>query len=443
MVWAEGGQYSIERARLTGGRWVLFLLAALWFVTRTAGALPPKSLTKLPNDLNEYFQPFVWNTFTYDSNVFRAPNDPPVFDPTCTAGGATACYLPPGASKGDYINALSVGSKILVPFSRQLWTLNLLGSNNSFFRNGFLNNISWDTSTAFNLEWAENWSAKVGARYARQLGGFGNFRFPGKDMLRFLNYFGNVTYQLNPRWRVTAGGDWNEVVHSLNRRQNQNVEQTTALIETVYATPLGNSIGLQYTRLEGIYPGRGADLVNSFNQTAQDKPLMVLRYRLSQKLTFDGQAGYLWRTFNNSSRNFSGEVWRLGMTWLPTDKTGLTVQGYHTLGTYFEEQGLFYLAEGVSIEPVWYPTDKTLISATLNYESRDYPRSGVQGDQLVAPDRHDDAFSARVAATYTPVDYADFSLIYEYGRRGVSGGIQTEFFQYNFDSFSLTARLYF
>jgi len=198
--------------------------------------------------------------------------------------------------------------------------------------------------------------------------------------------------------------------------------------------------------LQAKYPGRGAEIVNNFDHTWQDKPAMVVRYRFSDKITFDGNVGYLWRSFNNADRNFSGEVWRLGMTWLPTTKTGLTVQGYHTLGTYFEEQGLFYLAEGVSVEPSWYPTDKTLISATLNYESRDYPKSGLNAaNQVVAPDRHDDVYSARVAATYTPVDYADFSLIYEYGRRGATGGIgiQTEFFNYNFDSISATARLYF
>ncbi|MGY6214878.1 hypothetical protein ACW73L_06920 [Methylolobus aquaticus] len=424
---------------------LLLWVTALTLVSPVSSAVPPKTLTKLPNNLNEYFQPFIWNTFSYDSNVYRAPNDPPIVDPTCDRGGATACYLPPGASKSDFINQLSIGSKILVPFSRQLWTLNLLGANNSFVRNSSLDNLSWDTNTAFDLEWADSWSAKVGARYARQLGGFGNFRFPGKDLLRFINYFGNVTYRISPRLRVTAGGDWNEVTHSLQRRQNQDVENTTARIETVYATPLGNSFGLEYTRLEGKYPGRGAEVVNGFTRTSQDKPLLVTRYRISEKLTFDGNVGYLWRNFDNADRDFSGEVWRLGMTWLPTIKTGLTVAGYHTLGTYFEEQGLFYMAEGVLIEPSWYPTDKTLISATLNYETRDYPRSGInRQNEIVAPDRHDNAFSARVAATYTPVDYADFSLIYEYGRRGANGGIiDSQFFQYNFDSVSAIARLYF
>ncbi|HWP00774.1 MAG TPA: outer membrane beta-barrel protein [Methylococcus sp.] len=390
-------------------------------------------------DAGGVFQPFITNVFSYDSNVYRLPVDlPPSFK--------TSDLIGTRGSKADFIDRISVGGRVRMPFGRQRLDLDLDVDDNLFLRNPNLDNVSTANRAVWNWDGSSGGGIRVGAEYQRYLAQFGNYEIPIKDMLANVSYFGEIRQRMISNWYLRGAVDWAGLTHSAEIRKRNDVEELGQTGEIVYESPRGNRIGFQYRHSGGSYPNRVLSptqvtqdkVLSEFNRYNQDAFKLLFQYDLSVKTRFDGYVGYLIQDFPRAEfRNFSGEIWRMNVAWEPSYKTRLAVSGWRNLDFYQEIASSYYIGEGVKLSPSWTPTEKIAVTAAITWENRDYVGAGVPGVVSPLPRRHDDFFAGEVGVSYWPTRSCGMFLVYRHETRKVN----RIFFGYEYDGMSFGIQL--
>lgn len=391
-------------------------------------------------DAGDVFQPFVTNVFSYDSNVYRLPADLP-------SSLRTSDLIGPRGSKADFIDRISVGGRVRMPFGRQRLDLDLDVDDNLFLRNPNLDNVSTANRAVWNWDGLSGGGVRVGAEYQRYLAQFGNYEIPIKDMLTNVSYFGEIRRRMISNWYVRGAVDWASLSHSAEIRKRNDVEELGQTGEIVYESLRGDQIGLQYRHSRGSYPNLVLSptqvtrdkVLSEFNRYNQDAFQLLFQYNLSVKTRFNGYIGYLIQDFPHAGfRNFSGEIWRMNLTWEPSYKTQLAVSGWRNLDFYQEVASSYYIGEGVKLSPSWTPTEKITVTAAMIWENRDYVGAGVPGVVSQLPRRHDDFFAGEVGVSYRPTRSWEMFLVYRHETRKVN----RIFFNYEYDGVSLGVQLW-
>ncbi|MFO1417901.1 MAG: hypothetical protein U1E83_04465 [Methylotetracoccus sp.] len=378
------------------------------------------------------FQPFLWNSFSYDSNLFRLPNwaSPDTNPPS----KATDLF------KSDFINKASVGTRLMLPFSRQMVEVYLRGDQNTYARNTNLDYTGWETKGILHWELGDGFNGTLGARYGRELAAFGNFTFTAKDLLPNWTYFWDGNYQIAPRWRVTGGVDYYSVYHTFdqgpNSRKGADYNALTGRAGVTYEFSTGGLAMLQYEHILGDYPyGQLNSIpIKGFDQ---DRIAGSVKYYISAKTVVEANLAYVQRIFTTGNvPNFFGPTWRLGMTYFPTAKTQVSAYGWHLLDQFIERASTFYTSDGAAIEPSWAPTEKMLLSARIVWETREYPAGANTNDTSQASTLtgggRNPVFSAGVSWSYEPVTFANFRIGYDHGFRSQQGN--APFSGYSYDA---------
>ncbi|MEW6038492.1 MAG: outer membrane beta-barrel protein [Pseudomonadota bacterium] len=386
-------------------------------------------------DKTDWFQPFVSNTFTYDTNVFRLPS-------SLTAAEANALIdnVSNGGSKSDFINRLSAGARVRWYSGPHRVNMNLGVDDNIFVRNTALQNVSTINDASWSWDVSKAWVIQVGAEYQQYLAAFGNYVIPRKNMLTNMAYFGRLKYQFSPDWRAGAGVGWGEISNSVRDRRRNDVQELSGTVEVVYQNAAGNSAGIEYRHGTGFFPERNPAKFG-FDEYDVDSAKFVAAYVFSAKTRFDGYVGYLAQTFAQApSLDFSGGIWRLGVEWLPTDKTSIKISGWQNLEAYQDVASSYFVADGVKLLSNWAASPKLEIAGEFSWESRDYIGGGVSDfPENRVSRRVDDFFAAQVGVTYRPVEYLDAYLVYRYEKRKVN----RVFFNYEYDGVGIGVVLRF
>lgn len=343
----------------------------------------------------------VSETVGYDDNLFRLPSR---LDPSKV--------LPPGSSKTDVINQLSVGGKINYAVSRQKFLLDLHLSDNRFANNQSLNNTSTNDRATWQWEFGRQLSGNAGYGYRRSLASFAYTPANVKDIITDNDAFVDVNYTWHPRWRMTSGARWHDSTHSNRFRAILDMQSVTGLIGLHYVAPSNNSTGMEYRFTDVDLPNRlpSPDTLIGNHYQAQTISA-VLAWRFTEKTRLDGRFGYTSlenRQF--SERDFSGETWRLTVGWAPTAKMKLSLAGWRELQPSELVNASYVVSEGVSFSPVWSPTSKMAIEVRVAHETFDY--EGSPGLLQGVPGRQDTLWSGRVAAAYSPVRNAEINIAY-------------------------------
>jgi len=376
-------------------------------------------------DAGDFLQPFVNESITYDSNLYRLSPDG---------------QLGAGSQKDDFINRASAGGRIHKTLSRQVFDLDLRVDDNRYAANQLLNHVSTLNSAVWNWQVNHHWSGKLGAEFSRSLAGFANTQFLSQDLLDQPAYYFDARYQLNSSWRLDGGWRRAETVHSAASRQNQNIESQTGHGGVTFLTSRGNSVGVEYRHTDAQFPLRQLSFAPGAQDIAyqENSTRALLKYVYSSKLRFEGQAGYLLRSHPNlSARDFQGEIWRISMDWAPTVKTLVTVSSWHELTAFTELASSYYVSEGVSVAPSWVVTEKIVLSGQARMETQDHTGNDITIPGLAL--RQDELFSAQVSASYTPAHFAELNLAYQFYQRDSN----RQFFSYVGDSITATVQLKF
>jgi exopolysaccharide biosynthesis operon protein EpsL len=320
-----------------------------------------------PEQRTARFDPYVGDDISYDSNLYRVPDN--VTDLTTLTG------IGRNPSRSDTVNSIIAGldSEWLVG-NRQSVDLDLNANDNRFVRNSDLNNVSTTDRVAWNWGLGRLLSGQLGADYSRVLGGFLNTDTYAKNEIQRTDYFASGRYQIGPRWALFGGLLDTKYIFTAADLAVNNTQSKAVELGADYLTNADNRIGFDYRYTDARYPNSVNLNNSSFNPDyREDRAQMLFRYALSDKTIIDATVGYLKRDYPSSTiADFSGDIWRLVFQWQPTPKTQLVIGGWQQITADLTAQTDYFVSKGASISPVWTASEKINFTLTVAREYHDY-----------------------------------------------------------------------
>jgi len=341
----------------------------------------------------------------YDSNVFRLPADENV---KIQAG--------PNASRSDFINSPEAAFAGQWGIGRQEFDVGVDVQDNRYADNTQLNNLSTNDHLLWNWGIGGLLTGQVGASYLRDLVSFVNATEYQRTIYVQQQYFGSLRYEVGPHWTVYGG--ILETVASV-AQANSNDSRSKALdLGAELATDAASTLGVDYRYTDARYPN--AVLLNDqiFDPDyREDRVRFLVKRPLSDKTTLDVAVGYLRRDYGTSVIGaFSGPIWRGTLGWAPTGKTQVLLTTYRNLQAYLNDQSNYFRATGVSLTPLWNPTERITASLTLSRESQTYIGSSDNLNNQSA--RHDTINGEIGALTFAATNALSIDASIRHEQRG-------------------------
>jgi hypothetical protein len=356
-------------------------------------------------DTGDPLKIFISDRYSYEDNLFRAPEAILASDPSVIGI----------RSFDDYVNRLSAGLEVRVDASRQAFTLNARLDDVRYSENDQLDYRGGVGDLRWNFDLGRHFSGLLDARYSRAQAGFSNYLLFIKDLVETQSYIGELRFEIGSRWALLGGATFSESTHSAIERQTSNYESESGRVGIEYSTPTNSLIAFDFAYTEATFPvaERLYGMKVGFEQTL---PGVRLRYVLSEKTRISARGGYLKRDYSNpSSGDYSGNVWNIQAYWEPRRQIYFDFELYHELKAYSDAEADYFVAQGVSLTPTWAPTPTMKLALGLTFEDQSY-RAAATPESLPqsGPGREDDVKSASLTWSYTPRDFLSVELAYRW-----------------------------
>jgi hypothetical protein len=382
------------------------------------------------------FHLFVGDQYTYDDNLYRIPPSFPV-----------ASTVAPDATRGDRINTVSGGGIGQWFFGRQNIDFALRADYSRFANNTALNNTGGDGSLIWNWLVGSYFSGQVGAEFNRALANFAETRYLGRDLVDDKTYFGKATFQVGPHWAIVGGAREMDITHGASAAAFNNFKTRSGNAGMEFSTGVSDTFGLEYRYTKGLYPPNYTfDNLPFDRDFKEDIYRGTIKYAITEKFNVDAYAGYLKHTLPAQNilpsavfGNFSGDIWRVTLNWLPTEKTQLGFGAWRELHAYLVNASNYFVSKGFSVSPTWRPTEKITVDFIASREDQDFVAiQSVLG--LAAPPVFDRVTAEQINVNYVPRERWMLNLFFRHERRTSN---QTEFsFSDNWGNVSFTYKFW-
>ena len=373
------------------------LLAGTLSVTAEAAISPPPPAP----DEGTTVELFVGDVATYDSNLYRIPAN---FGPVASA-------VSPNATRADFVDTVSAGAMGQWLVGLQDIDLTLRADESKFAHNTALDNTGGDAQLRWNWRVGPYFSGVAGGEYNRALASFAEERYLGRDLVDSKTYYGSARWQVGPRWAAFGGVLVNDISHGAPAAAFNDFKTNSGNVGVEYATGVANVVGLEYRYTDGTYPPNYTFDNVPFDRNFKDNQYRAnLHYVVTEKTQIDAYAGYLKHALPSTNilssavfGNFSGDIWRVTANWAPTEKTQLTVAGWHELHAYLVNASNYFLSQGFSLAAQWKAREKITATLVLSRESQSYSNLNTVLANLTAP-RHDTVTGEQFNVFYLPTE---------------------------------------
>lgn len=311
---------------------------------------------------NDRFQPFVGQTSTWDSNVFRLSRD---FDVNAATGSS---------SRGDRFGVTSIGATLDVPYSLQRFQAGYTWFATRYHRfdqldfNGHNARANWLWAVTPQL------TGDIGASESVALANFAIFQGTQRDLVTSREGHANATWAWTPALEIYGGVSRNERRHDQEARRVNDLDASAVEGRISYVSGAENRLGVSVRREEGKSPEQlllGA--VPFDNKYTQDSVGLVGRWQWSGASRLDGRVDYVKRDYARfDERDYQGPSFRLTHTLVPTGKLTFTTAIYREIAPLDEVQTSFVLVKGVSFRPRWDATAKIAVLGNFEWARWDY-----------------------------------------------------------------------
>jgi hypothetical protein len=343
------------------------IILSLAYAGSAAAAVAPPPPTP---DEGTTFHLFVGDQFTYDDNLYRIPDN----------FGSVASVVSPNATRGDSYDTVSGGGTGQWLIGRQVIDLSLRADYSRFVHNTALNNTGGDGSLNWNWLLGPYFSGQVGAEFNRSLASFAETRYLGRDLVDTKTYFGRGTFQLGPHWAIVGGARETDITHGAAIAGYNNFKTRSGNAGLEFTTGVSDSFGAEYQYTRGIYPSNYTFENVPFDRDFKEETYRgTIKYAFTEKFNVDAYGGYLKHTLPSQNilpvsefGNFSGDIWRVTLNWLPTEKTQLGFAGWRELHAYLANATNYFVSKGFSVSPTWRPTEKITVNFIASREDQDY-----------------------------------------------------------------------
>lgn len=190
-----------------------------------------------------------------------------------------------------------------------------------------------------------------------------------------------------------------------------------------YVWPAGNSVQLVYRVGQGEYKERRlitfAEVPAPFNNQIdngfrQDETEFRLYMPLTGKSNLNARLARMVRQHDHfPDRDYDEMVGRIDYVWQPTGKLGLSAALRRDVAAFQNFASSYYLADGLTLQPVWQISYRTALRFRYDWESRRYEGGIFPG----LPERKDTLQSARLAFEWSPATWATWSMSVQQDKR--------------------------
>lgn len=360
-------------------------------------------------EFSKVFKPHFNYTVTADDNILRI-RDRVVLstdaDPRITS-------LISQDKLADISNRMTGGILFEKEISRQRLSADFNWTHTRFERFSLMNNNLISTNGKWNWFLGNRLEGNMGASYVQSLMPF--IFQPGLRIIRTeQTQFFNAAWRFHPSWRLVGEYTRYDLDTGKNPRAD-NLNRTENRFEAGidYLTPGKNTLGILFRNILGDFTNpvriRGGTLVLDDNGSPVDngydqkEVLAKVDWKVSAKSQLQGTAGWVERQNNSfQQRDFSGFNGRIIYHWQPTDKLGLTVNGWRLTSVMQNLTANFSLNTGVSVVPSWNVTQKVRLEGDLSYETRKFDRFSDLTDPTSVVGRNNTLRNAALKLAYSP-----------------------------------------
>ncbi|MCC8996336.1 MAG: hypothetical protein LM517_04615 [Nitrosomonas sp.] len=354
----------------------LFLFSV--FTISTSFAIGPNNLGPNKFAPNKIIQPYFDYTFIADDNMMRA-REGLIKDPNNLPASQFRDELLKN-NLSDFSNRFTGGVLLNKEISRQRFSADLSWSYNKFERFSFMNNDfkraigNWDWTLGNRLQ------GNMGVTFQQSL--LPMLFAPGTKVIRTeQTQFFNAVWSIHPRWNLNAEYMRYTLSTGKNNPRAANLDRTENRFEggIDYITPSKNTIGVLFRYIIGDFssapsfdPITNEPLSSNYDQ----KEVMAkVNWAVTEKSRFIVTGGWVERiNASLNTRNFSGFNARGTYTWNPTEKLGVTINGWRLTSAMQNLTTNFSLNTGVSAIPHWQVTNKIRLEGDFSYETRNFDR---------------------------------------------------------------------
>lgn len=332
-----------------------------------AGTASAQQLPNAPTTTDiDSFMPYASLRYTYDSNIYRLPDEAPDI-----------------GDRDDNLLLLAVGVESRIDSGQQRYEFNaeinrtLFEAHDELDYTGGRARAQWD--------WATPNGAKGTLAYAflRSLRDFANQ--PGLARVRDIRTEHRVDadalFILTGPYRAGIRGQVAEIAFDPTDRLD--LQRTVIGLNIGYASPTGSVVGLDAEVMQGRY---------DINENADFDEYTVgptLTWQPTERTQIDGRIGYTERDNKSALReDYDAVTGELALKFNNQAGRRVTARVYRDITNLGDEVAEYALITGISIEPAWQLTGALDLRLRASFERRDFQATEA------ATEREDDVAAA-------------------------------------------------
>jgi exopolysaccharide biosynthesis operon protein EpsL len=331
----------------------------------------------------------VGATSTWDSNIFRLPDNADVAPP----GGGPR-------TRGDRTDSLNLGFRIDQPYAQQRF---LLEATESWYRHRTFTQLDFD-ATQYSGAWQWTLTPRItgvlSAEQSQSLVNYADFRDPTQRNIRTTD-----VRRASADWWAYSG--WH-ALGALTQTESKSSQATVAFgsfrsdaaeAGIKYLALSTSSIGVNLRSSSGTYLDQPPDPVNLLGDGFKRyETEFLMTWLASGRVTWDGRVARVdYRENLFSQRDFIDWAASLGFRWIPTGRVSFNIDVARDLIPWRDLSATHRVDKRISVGPVWQVTGRVTARATLSSGGSSYR------DPLVpqpSGERHDGFYSMLLGADW-------------------------------------------
>ena len=361
----------------------------------------------------------------HDSNIFRL------------SSGANVQALTGRSSAAETIGITGVGLNYNKAYSLQRVEFDLAVNKYSYQNFSYLNFNAIDYNAAWRWAYTPQLRGNLTTSREQTLNNFVDFQgFNLRNVRADTNARFDATYELDARWRISAGLNQSARNNSVQISQEADYRLAGAQAGVRYVLASGSALGYTWTNSAGTYTSNRSIPSPGFFDDGFDQTdnAIVATWVIGRDSSADFRIGQRSRKYPTyPQRNFNGFTGAATLNWSLSPKSGLSAGWARDLATFETGDFNFTQTDRFSVGPVWQISPKATVRAQLAYAARDF-RGTPTGVATLS--RRDITRDASLSLDWQPFSYLTFGAAVQNARRSSS----LAGFDYTSNSVNLSAQ---
>jgi len=324
-------------------------------------AAPARAADESATRFLDAMNPYASIGYGYDSNVFRYDKD---------------LETVPGG-RSDQFAVLSAGFESnTLQVSQQKYDFSGEISHTLFSDHSDLDYTGGKLNALWHWVAGQTLAGDLGYRFKRSLRDFANQSSLDKrqDIRTEHQLLAAADIDLPGPWKTGVRGDVSDIGFSDN--DTLDMRRTTLGANVDYVTTAGNVLGFDAEYVLGDYD------INNVANFDEYTVGPTLEWKFTSRSQLEAKVGFTSRNNDSPVRaDYDGITGRVTFTTAENGRYQLKAAAWRDLSNLGDEIAEYAVVDGVSIEPIWYLTEKVNLRVEASYENRNFQVDPFKSDR--------------------------------------------------------------